>query len=496
MADQLHGPDHGGRSEPSGLRCRLVNGVTGRGSSRSAPVASKLGAGGFLLGHGLPWPGDARLGGQPVELSSARSRPPRYLIGSSGSGKTTAILRQIDWEVAAWRTVVAIDLRGDAVNRILRRLAASKVDPARVSLIDLGEESFVTPLNFLAGAGPAYGRALSVLGVIRERAGGELSVQVEECLRCILMALAEGGGSVADVERFLADTAFRDDVLSRVTEQPVLDFAAKFEGLSPDRKALWQMPLGNKLAPYLAVPPIRRMLSADKCINVRRLLDEPGRILLVSLSVDTLHEAALLVGGMLIGEIQNAATGRVNVPEADRNPVSLIVDELEAVAPERFGTIIQEGRRFGLQLTAAHQAVCQLGKIGTLLRSNSAEKLLFNVGASDASELAAEVTDLPRDTARRMLVDLKVGECVAVRRGLPQALVKTINDSDPAVSDEAVASFRLAALRNAGTELTAADEKSDGTRPAAKIRHGMTSTPSPRQIVALSSSRHRPRAPR
>jgi hypothetical protein len=363
-------------------------------------------------------------------------------------------LRQIDWEVAAWRTVVVIDLRGDAIARILKRLAAAKVNPSRVSLIDLGEEGrYVTPLNFLAGTGPAYGRALSVLGVIRERAGGDLSVQVEESLRCILMALAEGGGSIADVERFLADTAFRADVLSRVTERPVLDFAAKFEGLSADRKALWQMPLGNKLAPYMSVPPIRRMLSAEGCLDIRRLLDSPGQIVLVNLSVDTLHEAALLVGGMLIGEIQNAVTGRIHVAEADRNPVSLIVDELEAVAPERFGTIVQEGRRFGLQLTAAHQSICQLGKIGTLLRSNSAEKLFFNVGASDASELAAEITALPRDAGRRLLVDLKVGECVAVRRGFPQVCVKTINDSDPAVSDDAVANLRDAALRNTGIEI-------------------------------------------
>jgi len=84
--------------------------------------------------------------------------------------------------------------------------------------------------------------------------------------------------------------------------------------------------------------------------------------------------------------------GRADMPEADRRPFYLYVDEFQNYASLSFGTILSEARKWRLNLVLANQFLAQLpqalrdavlGNIGTLV--------VFRIGASDAQILAAEL---------------------------------------------------------------------------------------------------------
>lgn len=417
-----------------------------------------------LLGHTLPLPSAASFPfvppeqqgtGATVTLSPEARLRHLYAIGSTGCGKTTLLLNLISSDIQAGRTFCVVDLRGDLVDRILPRLAASKRFLAgnpdqfgeRLLLLDLRRPDHTVGFNPLAGSGDAHSRALFVLDVLR-RQSDSWGVQLEETLRNALVALAETGWSLLEVEPLLSRAPFRARVVSQVTDGHVRAFFARYGALSEDKQSQWRLPVLNKVTPLLSLPPLRRVLGQRQGVPFGTLLDTPGQVILVSLAVDRLHGAAHLLGGLLVSALQGAVMARVDSPPAARNPVHLYIDEFETMASERFETILAEGRRFGLGLTLSHQNLTQLDpKLRQVVLNNAQTQLYFQTGSGDAAELAPEVmTSLRREDVRSALVRQPVGEAFLVRRGQESVRLKVPHSPDPEVDPGRVAALVAASL--------------------------------------------------
>ena len=382
-----------------------------------------------------PLPGQASPS-SAFSLSSAARRRHLYAIGSTGCGKTNFLLRLIEADIAAGHSFCVIDLRGDLVDRILLRLAQTKDPEAagkRLLLLDLRQQEHSVGFNPLTGTGDAYNRAFHTLDVLRQQADS-WGIQLEETLRNALLALAETGWSLTEVEPLLCEPAFREQVLSSVTDSQVRSFFLRYGQLTADKQATWRLPVLNKITPLLAIPSVRLMLGQRQGISFPDLLDKrPGQIVLISLAVDRLHGAAHLVGGLLVSALQTAIMARVDQPEKERVPVNLYIDEFETMATERFETILAEGRRFGLGLTLSHQNLSQLPQaLRHAVLTNAQTQLYFQTGATDATELAREVTcGQPREWIRTALVGQAVGEAFLVRRGQESVHLKVAHCPDP-----------------------------------------------------------------
>jgi DNA helicase HerA-like ATPase len=134
--------------------------------------------------------------------------------------------------------------------------------------------------------------------------------------------------------------------------------------------------------------------------------------------------------------------------ESKRNPVTLFIDEFETMASGTFGSIIAEGRRFGLSLVLSHQNLSQLGsELRQVIRGNVHVQLFFQTGSSDASDLASDISlQDSKDNIRQALISQAVGEAFVVRRGLPSIQVVTPISPDPPVDSSTVRAFKLEAL--------------------------------------------------
>lgn len=427
----------------------MVDEVLARGlalalSKRKKP-APKQAPSGFLLGQlKTTVPGAT---GEPVVLTLPERRKHVLAIGATGSGKTNCLLRMIEHEITEKRTCVVIDLRGDLIERVLLRLAGESSGLSeRLHLIDLCDDEFITPFNPLSGSGDVYSRAFHLLGVLRRNADS-WGIQLEETLRNCLIALAEGGYSLTDLEPLLADPAFREDVLGHCTDPHVLSFFERYDGLSAERKLAWSLPVLNKVTPLLCIPQIRRMLSAKCGFDWSAVLDLPGNIVLVALASHRFHGAAQLLGGLLVSSLQSAVMARASIPESKRNPVTLFIDEFETMASDSFGTIIAEGRRFGLSLVLSHQNLAQVDAgLRQAIRNNVHVQLFFQTGSLDASELANDITTgEPKEAVRQALMSQRVGEAFLVRRGQPSVQIVTPFSPDPKTSHSDVKALRLAA---------------------------------------------------
>ncbi|OYT34365.1 hypothetical protein B6U96_13070, partial [Archaeoglobales archaeon ex4484_92] len=113
----------------------------------------------------------------------------------------------------------------------------------------------------------------------------------------------------------------------------------------------------NKLAPFVRNRFISKILcSKPASVRIEELL-KPGRLVIFRLSKGELSEAiAALLGSAVITQLWFAAISR-----KERFPVILVVDEVQMFSHlETIGSIVSEGRKYGLALIAAHQHLRQL----------------------------------------------------------------------------------------------------------------------------------------
>jgi len=413
-----------------------------------------------VLGHLIP------AAPEVVALSPAARLRHLYVLGATGTGKTNLLLRLIDSDIRANRAFCVLDLRGDLIDRILTRLARAEADlgktAERLLLLDLRQEEHIVGFNPLAlhplgGGGDAHSRAFHILGVLRQQADS-WGIQLEETLRNSLIALAETGWSLLEIEPLLSHAPFREQVLAGVSDDHVRAFFTRYGRLSEDKQVGWRLPVLNKVTPLLALPQLRRTFGQCQALDFRSLLDgTPGQIILISLAVDRLHGAAHLAGGLLVSALQTAIMARVDQPEGERVPVHLYLDEFETMmtgtaATEQFQQIVAEGRRFGLGLCLSHQNLGQLpAALRQILLNNVHTQLYFQTGAGDAADLAREIVGTHTlEEVRQTLMTQGVGEAYLVRRGQPARRIRVPYSREPGSDPARAQALRDAALTRWG----------------------------------------------
>jgi hypothetical protein len=173
----------------------------------------------------------------------------------------------------------------------------------------------------------------------------------------------------------------------------------------------------NKVGHFVSSPLLRNIVGQPtNRLQLRQVLDE-GKVLLVNLSKGRLgDDASGLLGSLLVTALQLAAMSRADVPEDNRRPFYLYVDEFQNFATESFATILSEARKYRLGLTLAHQYLTQLDEFTrAAVFGNVGSFISFQVGADDAEivaeQLGAEalppdLLQLPKHTAIiRLLID-------------------------------------------------------------------------------------------
>jgi hypothetical protein len=357
---------------------------------------------------------------QLVSLTPKHLATHLLAIGGSGSGKTTLLQHLLMQDIERHHSTVLLDLRGDLAESVINICAAGGVDPSRISLLDLREQSRPTGFNPLYGAGDPYFRALNVLSVLKDESES-WGVQLEESLQSALLLLSEAGEPLTRLEDLFYETDFLAACLEHSHTQSVIRFWDRYQALSPDRRAAMIWPVVNKLSPLLSTETLRKVVGHPKPLDIGAHLNQPGRILLISLAVDELHGAARMLGSLLLSSISREIFARVKDSGSIRNPVRLYVDEFEHFVAD-FETILAEGRRFGLSLVLAHQTLAQLSpKMRSLILNNVGVKFVFRCGREDGPHLSRDLTGDPHTLDFN---DLPPGEALMWVRGFAPEVIE------------------------------------------------------------------------
>jgi hypothetical protein len=377
----------------------------------------------------------------PVGLSVSDSRYHLHLLGTTGTGKTTAMTNLAAQDIAAGRGVGVLDPKGDLVRALLPLIPPERqADVVLISPDDAGVSVGINPLELWPGDDRELvaDNALTIFKRIYERYWGP---RTEDVLRSALLTLLRRSDStLAHIPVLLTDPDFRERILREVFDPFGLDgFWAQYDALSEMQRADAIGPVLNKLRDFLVRPRLRRLLcQPHSTVDLRKVVNG-GQILLADLSIGRWGETtATLIGSFLVAKIWQAVLARSAQIEDERRDFFLFVDEFQHFVgiAGSFADVLAEARSLRLALTIANQHLGQLTRdLREAVASNARSRLVFQCGQEDAAHLAREFAPLDAtglmslarfEAAVRLSIDGTTSPTFTIRTLAPPPDVSTV----------------------------------------------------------------------
>jgi type IV secretory pathway TraG/TraD family ATPase VirD4 len=325
-----------------------------------------------------------------------------YIIGKTGTGKSTLIENLAISDIKMGYGLALIDPHGDLAEDILDFIPEKRIED--VVYFNPADLEYPIAFNPLEKVPFDYHHLVvsNIISVFKKIWSEFWGPRLEHILRHSLFTLLEYPGStLLDLPRLLTDKDFRKEVLGHVTNQQVKEFwLNEFDKYSVWLKSEAISPILNKMGQFLISLPLRNVVGQkENTFDIRNLMDE-GKILIANLAKGRIgEENCSLLGAMVVTKIQLAALSRADLSEDKRRPFYLYVDEIHNFITLSFADILSEARKYGLNLILAHQYIEQLDeKIRPAIFGNVGTLISFRVGAEDAKYLAREFSPVFDET--------------------------------------------------------------------------------------------------
>jgi hypothetical protein len=341
-----------------------------------------------------------------------------FIVGRSGGGKTTIILRL---------------LAGDAARYIALFILGSESEFFRDWALGLVPEDRIDDVVYFRPADPGCGLVWNPLiippGVDRAVAAGQLFTAIKRALgeteigaradailaSALAVMIGRPDASLLTLVKFLEDETYRASVVETIEDPYLHSFWTTTAAEFPSAAVL---PIVTRLSRFLRLPQVRSGLcgpvstaSPHDCLSKKRKLffDFGG--------LDP--ESTRLLGFLALAALQIELFRSDSIREEDREFVAVYIDELHVFANSAEGTwreLLARGRRHGLGLVLATQHIGQLPRSMQHEVSSNCSSLVVvgGVSATDATGLRKELV-VPSESGE--LVPVPSADLVAAHVG-------------------------------------------------------------------------------
>lgn len=329
-----------------------------------------------------------------------------YVSGMTGVGKSTLLENMIVSDIENGKGVVVVDPHGELVDEVLAKISTDRED---IFVLDPSDLGFPFGMNLLElnSTDPLRREMEKVLVIdsyitVMKRVFGESSIgaNTDDIFRMSCSAILDHpeGGGLLEMLLMLVNEGYRARVVQFIKDPIVRNYWEEvFPALAGNGQFLVQnlnAPL-NKIRRFIANGLVANIICQKKStLNIAEAINSGAVILARFSRGDMGFENSALLGSMLISKIQIAAMQRVNIPQDQRVPTFLYVDEFQnfvgdSGGAKSFAEILSEARKYRLGLIIAHQFVEQLRQAGSnflmeAIFNNCGTTITFRVGASDS----------------------------------------------------------------------------------------------------------------
>jgi hypothetical protein len=336
-----------------------------------------------------------------------------YVIGQTGTGKTTLLKNMIAQDIARGNGVCLIDPHGLDIMDVLSLVPPERYDdviyfdpsytarPMALNMLEY-DERYPEQKTFVVNE--LFNIFQKLYGAVPESMGP----MFEQYFRNATMLVIEdpaSGSTLLDVSRVLSDKAYRQLKLSRCHNPVIVQFWREVAEKAGGEGALANIVpyITSKFDVFLANDFMRPIVAQEKSVfNFRQIMDD-RKILLVNLAKGRLGDInANLIGLILVGKILMATLSRVDSLGQDLPSFYFYIDEFQNVITDSIATILSEARKYKLSLNVAHQFIAQLDeKIRDSVFGNVGSIVAFRVGSDDAEYLEKQFA--PTFTAQDLM---------------------------------------------------------------------------------------------
>ncbi len=439
---------------------KIVIRIFEAGQKKSFFCKKEIPPSGFYLGRSQKLYN--RLEEENLFLSAEENEGHWYILGGSGTGKTTLIENRIRHCILQDSAFCLLDAHGDLSEKIIKFLASlwqkkqgkQKEELARrlilVEPFDNARATGFNPLEISSGSS-VYASSLEMMNVFKAR-WPDFGPRMEELFRTSLVTLGENKLTLLEMPILLTNREARNSLVENLVNQEIKSYwLERYNKLSQGSEVQYREPILNKVTEFLTDENIRYMLGqARSTLDFRKAMDE-GRWVILDIAKGKLKSNALLLGGLFLAKLQLAGLSRANVSFRQRRHFFVYLDEFQNFINARDAgdveTLLSESRKYALHLTMAHQNLAQLqNPLLNAILGNVNGLFCFRLGYKDALTLAPELSPADKNMLSANLIKLNTGEAYLKIKGEPCRLVKIRFPVSPYVHPEVVEKFKKSSL--------------------------------------------------
>jgi len=334
-----------------------------------------------------------------------------YVVGQTGTGKSTLLKTMILSDINAHRGCALIDPHGDLFEEILGLIPPERLDD--VVIIDPSDTEYPVGLNLLDVKDGEERRFITremqaimkrllqdEYGPISKEWAGPYFFQHMNMNMLLTMSDLENPGTLLQYYQIYQSENYWKRWIPLKTDDPMLaswvsgylannNYTDKARGGDSSTGDY----LSNKFIDFVYDPRLRNIFGQPhSTVDFQAVMDE-GKILLVNLAKGLLGEQnSRFLGLILMAKIQAEIMKRARVPKEARTPFYVYVDEFQSLATENFTILLSEARKFGVGLVLANQFISQIKdpRIMQSIFGNVGTFLTFRLGLEDAQMIESQ----------------------------------------------------------------------------------------------------------
>ena len=318
-----------------------------------------------------------------------------YVVGKTGTGKTTLLKKMAVQDIRNGEGAAVIDPHGDLAEELLYYVPKERIND--VVYFNPADLEYPIGLNVFKNVDSSERHlvASGLMSVFHRLFADSWGPRLEHILRNSIYALLEFPGStLLGIPRLLYDDNYRKKVVEEVEDPKVKDFwRNEYANYDKGFRTQAISPVLNKVGKFLTAKLLRNIIGqAGKKLDFSEILEDK-KILIANLSKGALgEENQMLLGSLLVTKLQLASMKRVKKEEESRGDYYLYIDEVQNFSSsETLSTVLSESRKYRLNLVMGNQYIRQLSKdLREAIFGNVGTLISFRVGAKDANLLEKE----------------------------------------------------------------------------------------------------------
>jgi hypothetical protein len=373
----------------------------------------------------------------PLKFSYEDRFSHMHIVGGSNAGKTTLLQNLIlyDLQKDDPPALVIVDSQGDLINKIshlalfddklkdrLILITPKEIDhPPALNIFDVKRERFATydkVMKEQVSAGVIETFEYLFDGLL----GADLTAKQDVFFKYVarlLLALPETMGRNATILDMIA--LMEDSEPYRKAIQSLPDIQRTFFEKDFGKKSFYQTKdqIRYRLQAIIENPTIARLFTSPETkVDLFTELNS-GSIILVDTAADFLKGASANYGRIFISLVLQAVLERAVIPEDERKPAFLIVDEAAEYFDSNVSHLLTQARKYRLGCVFAHQYLDQCtSDLKSSLAANTAIKFAGGVSKNDAGSMAPDM----RTTADFIMSQPRLHFAAHIRNVTPHAV--------------------------------------------------------------------------